>query len=303
MSKLRALIGMALCLLPALPVFAHEPLWGESPQTFAFGIYHPEIRFGFENADRLFNGSHTILNPDALRRTRFDTLTALQYAPTTRLNVRLEVPFVQVLTSQRVGGQTLHSGVTGIGDVVLTAKSRFAQSFGEDWKQHQALTVGLKLPTGTHNGRTPDGILLDPSDQPGSGKWGYVLGYAYAYERVTDTFWASAMLRGDFGGIGRRGVLSELDVNYGYWIRRAKKPQDLGMVLAGGLHGEWMTRDLTATGASNTGSSLIGWQASLIATKGQGQFRMGLLVPFDQHVNGTQLRSEIQFRAGLEILL
>jgi hypothetical protein len=293
-----------LLLMSASSALAHEPLWGESPQTFAFGVWHPEIRFGFENASQLRRGGSIIANPDALRRSRFDGLVSLQFAPRTSLNVKVEIPFAQVWNQQRVGGQLRRTEVGGLGDIVLSAKSRFYQKFGPEWKLHQAYSVGLQLPTGVHNGTMPDGTPLSPMFQPGSGKFGLVLGYAFAWERLRDTTWLSMMYRTDFGGAGRRGDLFQLDVNYGYWARRAKRPQDLGIVTALGLHIETSGRDRLASGLDfDSGYAFTGLQANVIATKGQAQFRAGVLIPLVQHIGGTQLRSEWQVRAGFEILL
>src|SRR5579871_3944278 len=294
----------AICLCVAPVAHAHEPLWGESPQTFAFGVIHPEIRFGFENDTLLLNGDRRIGNPDGLSRSRFETLLGLQYAPKTSLNLKLEIPIVQVLTSQRIAGMDRHSGATGLGDIMLSAKSRFYQKYGEDWKVHQSYTVGVQLPTGAHGGRTPNGLLFAPSDQPGSGKFGILLGYAFAYERLNDTVWASAVYMHDLGNRGSKGDMLDVDANYGYWIRRARRPQDLGVILAAGTHLEGMGHDRQGADADpDSGSTLAGLQSSLIVTRGQAQFRIGILVPLYQCVSGTQLRSEIQARAGIEILL
>lgn len=295
----------ALCFVTALAqnASAHEPLWGESPQTFAFRILHPELRYGFENDDLLLRGSTRLGNPDLLRRTRSEGLFSLQYAPKTSLNLRIDVPFTQVLTSQRVGGTLRHSGTTGLGNISLSAKSRFYQKFGPDWKVHQAYVIGLSLPTGA-GGFYPDGSRIAPSDAPGSNKFGVMLGYSYAYERLQDTVWASAMFASDLGRAGSRGANIEVDANYGYWIRRARKPQDLGLILAGGLHYQYQGQDRIESGNDpNSGYDTAGLQASVIATKGQAQFRAGILVPVYQHVLGTQLRPEIQARVGMEVLL
>jgi len=286
------------------PSSAHEPLWGESPQTFGFGVWHPEIRFGFQKEFLLLRGATRLNNPEALRRMRFDSVLGIQYAPKTSMNVRIEIPYSIVQSSDRIGGVPRTSRTSGLGDIMLSAKSRFAQRFGEDWKEHQAYTVGLQLPTGQHGGREASGALLEPSEQPGSGKWGYSLGYAYAYERLKDTLWVSAMFMGDIGGAGSKGEMFTLDANYGYWFKRAHKPQDLGVILAAGTHYEWMGKDrLTMGAAPDTGYSLSALQVSLIATKGTFQFRAGALLPLYQHTNGTQLRPNVQMRVGIEVLL
>jgi len=300
--KVIAAAVVVTCISPAT-AFAHEPLWGESPQTFAFGILHPELRFGYENDCLLLRGSSRIGNPDLLRRTRLDGLFSLQYAPKTSLNVRLDIPFAQVVNLQRVNGQVRRTSATGLGNIALSAKSRFYQRFGEDWKVHQSYLVGVSLPTGA-GGFTPDGSRISPSDAPGTNKAGVMLGYAFAYERLKDTIWTSAMFMSDVGGAGSKGPSLEVDGNYGYWVKRAKRPQDLGMIVAAGVHLQVEGRDRVEGGRDpNSGFDIAGLQASMIATKGQAQFRAGLMVPVYQRVNGTQLRPELQVRAGMEILL
>lgn len=295
-----AFVFTLACVL-AQRASAHEPLWGESPQTFGFGVWHPEIRFGFQKEFLLLRGATRLANPDTLSRTRFESVLGVQYAPKTSLNVRLEIPYANVQSSDRVGGVSRTSNAGGFGDATLSIKSRFAQRFGEDWKEHQACTLGLQLPTGRHDGREANGSLLEPSEQPGSGKWGYMLGYAYAYERLKDTIWASTTLMGDIGGAGVKGDMLSLDANYGYWAVRAHKPQDLGVILAGGVHYEWMGKDRLATGTDpDSGYSLVAVQVSLIATKGVFQFRAGALFPLYQTANGTQLRPDVQARVGIE---
>lgn len=306
MLRIRALACSVLSICAALgaaPARAHEPLWGDSPQTFAFGVWHPELRFGFQNEYLLLGGSHRLANPDALRRTRFDTVFGLQYAPKTSLNLRLEIPYASVRSSGRIGGMAQSNRVNGIGDITLSAKNRFRQRFGEDWKEHMAYTVGLQLPSGVHSGRDVDGTPLQPSEQPGSGKWGYMLGYSYAYERLDDTAWASVMYMGDLGCNGAKGDMMTVDADYGYWVHRTYRPQDLGIVVATGPHWEWMGHDRLSTGLDpNSGYSLLAMQLSLIGTKGPAQLRVGALFPLQQSANGVQLRPDVQVRAGIEAL-
>ena len=300
--------SIVLCLFLTIKTkdtaFAHEPLWGESAQTFAFNIWHPEIRFGFTNADSLFANGKKVANPDNMRMTRLEGLFSLQYAPKTALNVKIEVPFAHVSNQQKINGTLQKSNSTGLGDIVLSAKTRFNERFGEDWKLHQALTAGLQLPTGTHNAKMPNGELLLPSEQAGSGKWGVLLGYSIAYERLQDITWFSIHYQADFGGSGRRGARWQADLTYGYWFVRSKRPEDTGFILGVGFHIESIGRDRLANGSAiNSGYNLLGWQTNFIVTKGQSQFRVGVLVPLDKRVNGTQLFPEWQIRAGWEILL
>lgn len=301
--RLRGLAPLTMLLL-FLPVMAsaHEPLWGETPQTFAFGLIHPEARFGVENNSRLLQGSQRVDNPLALRFSTFTSLFSVQYAPRTTLNVKFELPIVRVAAQQSIGGRLQRSDAAGLGDAVVSLKSRFYQRFGEDWKIHHAYQVGFQMPTGEHGGRYPDGTRFLPSEQPGSGKFGLQLGYAFAWERLQDTVWANVAYRTDFGGGTRRGDMLELNVAYGYWLKRAYRPQDTGVILAIGPNVVFMGRDREG-GASvpNSGFTRTGLQATLMVTKNTIQFRIGALVPLAHHVNGTQLVGDVQVRAAWEM--
>ncbi len=301
-SPLSVLLAVGL-LVPAM-AHAHEPLWGESPQTFGFGVLHPEIRFAWENDSALLRGATRIANPDALRMTRLDLLPSVQFAPRPTLNLKIEAPLAAVTTQQRIQGRLRTQSVVGLGDVVVSAKNRFKQHITENYKTQLSYTVGLKLPTGLHNGRMPDGSLLSPSNQPGSGQFGVQLGFAFDYERIKDTVYFSASYRHELTGSYRLGDQLLADVTYGRWLRLANKTGELGVFCAVGPHGEFSDHDHQVGGVDgNSGRSLVGMQASIIAIKGQAQFRAGLLIPVYQRANGTQVSSEIQFRAGAEWLL
>lgn len=104
---LAASLGAVSVLYPSL-ARAHEPLWGETPQTFAFGVIHPELRL-------------------ARGESRF----SVQYAPKTTENLKLEV---------------VQRGAAGAPDeIFLTQKRRTRATFGPDFKQMEALVVGTAL--------------------------------------------------------------------------------------------------------------------------------------------------------------
>jgi hypothetical protein len=108
-STARCLVGLSFVAFFPLSTHAHEPLWGETPQTFAFGVIHPEVRVGKDE-------------------TRF----GLQYAFSTTRNLRLELP------QSRLNGQNGQ-----IGDMSLSLKSRLHVQFGPDFKQMSAAIIGV----------------------------------------------------------------------------------------------------------------------------------------------------------------
>src|SRR5687768_16934481 len=123
------MIAFALSLLPS-SAWAHEPLWGETPQTFSFGLKHPEWKFAFEDHRRLFQGSSAIPNTEGRRHTMVENHLSFQYAPATTLNLKLELPVVHMESEERIEGVMRRSTSSGLGDLVLSAKSRFHAQFG-----------------------------------------------------------------------------------------------------------------------------------------------------------------------------
>lgn len=214
---MRRTLPFAVLALVAPPAAAHEPLWGETPQTFAFGVVHPELRL-----------------------SRGQTLLSVQYASRPDRNFKIEAPFGR-------DGQ--------VQEVMLGVKSRLHVRLGPDFKQMGALLLGVHT-------RQPGGQI----------------GYAFAHERLTDTIWVSALRTQT-----REGGATEIDAAYGYWVKRARTPADLGVVVALGGHHESLPEGRRA-----------GVHGALIVTRGQRQARIGALLP--RH-------GRAQVRLGIEALL
>jgi hypothetical protein len=292
----------AITLLAALPAAAHEPLWGEIPTTFSFGLWHPEIRYGFASGDRLLRGSARVPNPVGRTMEMRHGMFMLQYGLNQRINLMLKVPWMRRVEEETVGGVRRRSVSSGLGDLSLVVKHKVSQRLGEGLNEKHALLYGLKFPTADNDARSWTGALLAPHEQAGSGRWGLHVGWAWDYERYRDTFYASAELEMDVEGGPRRGRHLELDAAYGYWLVFANRPEDLGIVLAGGPHFEVMGRDrVGGRPVADTGHQLLGFQITAIATKGQMQFRLGVLWPLAQRVGGTQVEMGPEVRLGWEM--
>jgi hypothetical protein len=271
MRRIFATAGLVACL--AVPARAHEPLWGETPTVFGFGIIHPEVRFSFRDAGSARRGG--------LRARMLEEETMVQYAPTTALNLMLEVPWMQSVREQRKGGKVRRVVIGGLGDVELLAKRRFSHRVEEGLNVQQSLVYGLKLPTGASDHRDVGGDRADPHDQTGTGNLGLVLGYAWDRERIADTLWASLRYHRDLGGGFRMGDMLEIDAAYGRWLKLANEAKELGIILAVGLHGELHADDPVGGGRkADNGHHLLGVHVTPIVTKGNHQLRFGVFVPF-----------------------
>src|SRR5260221_504674 len=84
----------------------------------------------------------------------------------------------------------------------------------------QTLVAGWKFPTGADDRTGPDGSRLPPGEQPGTGRQGIEIGYAFDRERLVDTFWASGFYHHELGDGFRTGDMVELDAGYGRWVSR-----------------------------------------------------------------------------------
>lgn len=283
------LMGALLLLTLAVPASAHEPLWGETPTVFGFGVIHPELRFAFRDAGSTRHGG--------IRQRLFEEEAMVQYAPSTAVNLMLEIPWMESIRETRGRRVTLN----GLGDIELLAKRRFHVEQGEGLNVQHSLIYGIKLPTGESDLRDVTGRRADPHDQPGTGRPGLVLGYAWDRERIEDTIWASLRYHHDLGGGFRMGEMVEADAAYGRWLKRANEVKELGFNLAAGLHGEFHDDDPLEAGASaGNGHKLLGFQLTPILTKGNHQLRLGVFVPFVRSGPADHAGFPAEFRFAFE---
>jgi hypothetical protein len=108
------------------------------------------------------------------------------YRPIEPLALSVTAPWVKK-SIRTVGGGTSvsDSSLTGLGDVEVAARYALwtAVSFGARRVQELALSAGSALPTGKKDSRDPDGNLIDPHGQLGTGGWGPFAGIHYRLEQ------------------------------------------------------------------------------------------------------------------------
>lgn len=270
--KILAALTAALLLLSCAPAAAHEPLWGETPITFGFGVIHPEYKV------RLFDAGSTRRGGERMKMFEQEFMADYGFSP--RLNIRLMAPYFNNVHQMRVGGRVRSSVVSGLGDITIRAKSRISAKQGVGISQLQSVLFGVKLPTGRDDHRAPGGGRLDPHSQTGTGNPGIVLGYAWDLERIADTTWASVVWKRDIGGGFRMGDMVELDAAYGYWFKRQNEAAELGLNTALGFHGEVHLDDPVGGGRdAGNAHKLLGLHLTQMVIKGNHQLRAGIFVP------------------------
>jgi hypothetical protein len=289
----RQILGMGVLALLAAPVHAHEPLWGETPTVFGFGVIHPEVKWMYFDAGSTRNGGE--------RMRMFEQEAMIDYAPSAAINLRLEVPYYSNLHEEVVNGEKRSSAISGLGDITLRAKRRFSARQNVGLNVQQSLLYGIKLPTGESHHRAPDGSRADPHDQTGTGRLGILLGYAWGRETIEDTVWASLVWTRDLGSGFRMGDMVMLDAAYGRWVIRPNEASQLGLNIAVGLHGEYHRDDPIGDGQdAGNGHRLFGIQVTPILTKGTHQFRVGVFVPLARSGAQDHTDFDYELRAAFE---
>jgi hypothetical protein len=294
LQQLRIGVALAILLLTILaPASAHEPLWGETPTVFGFGVLHPEVKWMFRDAGDTRRGGK--------RMRMAEQETMLDYAPSAAINLRLEIPYHQNRHEEQVAGRVRAATISGVGDLTLRAKRRFSRRQEIGLNVQHSLLYGIKLPTGANDHRAPHGGRADPHDQTGTGRLGLVLGYAFDRERIADTFWSSVVWKRDLGGGFRMGDMLEGSVAYGRWLVIPNEARELGVNLAVGLYGEYHADDPLGGGRdAGNAHRIFGFQITPIVTQGNHQFRVGAFFPIVR--GGAQDHSDFrcELRAAFE---
>jgi hypothetical protein len=108
------------------------------------------------------------------------------YRPLDPLSLTVTLPLVSKAI-HTVGGGTdvTSSSLTGVGDLELGARYALWTSvnLGARRAQEFAVSAGTSLPTGAHDAAAPDGTLIDPHGQLGTGAWGPFAGVHYRLEQ------------------------------------------------------------------------------------------------------------------------
>jgi hypothetical protein len=109
------------------------------------------------------------------------------YRPSAQLSLTATVPWVNKSIRTAGGGTSVAaSSLTGVGDVDVAARYAFWTSidFGERRVLELAVSAGTALPTGAHDAKDPDGNLIDPHGQLGTGGWGPFAGIHFRFEQA-----------------------------------------------------------------------------------------------------------------------
>jgi len=120
------------------------------------------------------------------------------YRPLDALSLTATLPLVsKTIHTVGFGTNVTGSDLTGLGDIELGARYALWTSvnIGTRRVQEFAVSAGSLLPTGGHNAKAPDGTLIDPHGQIGTGGWGPFAGVHYRLEQGDWLAYASLSYR------------------------------------------------------------------------------------------------------------
>ncbi|MEL7422191.1 MAG: transporter [Bacteroidota bacterium] len=145
---------------------------GLSPQQK--GTWQLNTSYDLNTLNTLKAGT-TVLNDDSRRRQTHSVLFQLGYTFSRRWSAEVFVSYVRQERRIRQFGQEDFTFTQGIGDAVALVKYQLIA------KEKQSLFVGLgaKIPTGSPDLRSQQGLRLNADLQPGSGAWDAILWTQY----------------------------------------------------------------------------------------------------------------------------
>ena len=120
------------------------------------------------------------------------------YRPVDTLSFSVTLPLVtKTIDTVGAGTSVRSSDLTGLGDIEVGARYAAWRSvdLGVGRVHELAVTAGSSLPTGNHDAKAPDGSLIDPHGQLGTGGWGPFVGLHYRFEQGRWVAYASASYR------------------------------------------------------------------------------------------------------------
>jgi len=222
----------------------------------------------------------------------------LNYGVTPRLGIGITVPFYNERQHEHTHLDTAEftkvDGTTGMGDITLRARYALHQS-----TRHLVVAgAGIKLPSGEYRLRDSDNVINEPTIQPGTGSYDYLLSVFYDYQvqpHEFDTF-ASLQYRLNTKNDLEYEFGNAVTVNAGLNYRVGAK-----LIVSGQINARYAERDsFLGQDVPSTGSTMIYATPGIrVESSDQLSLYAHLQLPVHQRVNDVNLAPRYQFMFGL----
>lgn len=296
-----------------------SPDWVTS-SAFSGTGFKMDVRYDYLNQNQLRSGTKTISQTDASQiinpngepqeveeytKNQYFTL-GFDYSPTPDWGVNLQLPYIvrshsTLGTFDPVGGQSgqYESKTSSVGDVKLVGRY-----LGLTARRNLAVSLGLKLPTGSH---TKTGTSTDPANpgpvdidrglQPGTGTTDAIVGVSYTDSLVKDwDYLAQGLFQSALNSSDdyRPGNGFNMNLGLRYTAMPSFQPQLQ-------LNVRYAKRDSGANADTvSTGGALIYLSPGFSAPINKQASVYGYAqLPIYQNVNGVQLTPRFTASVGL----
>ena len=300
----------AAILLTLCPAVAAGQVFGAGARTEFISGFGVRTFGSVETRSRLLVDGTDAIDPGGPALRVRTTPVAIVYGLRSRLSVVAVLPFVDKQLSFSGGAaQPLTAGAGGLGDALFLTKWRFYKRDQPLGTFQLATELGVKAPTGARDLEDPDGRLLPPALQRGSGSWDPIANLIMTY--------VPAAGRGRWvftGDIGVRLTTKAHAVEVGnqvgydgmvkYRVHPVRHPgRDTFLLLE--INGRWQDR-------ARVGGSLMSDSGGHVVYLAPGiQFLLrqnlilegGVQVPVMNDLNGTQLAPSARVLAGVRYII
>jgi hypothetical protein len=151
----------------------------------------------------LYLGTSKVNNREEEKETHWTTQLTAFWSPKEQFTLLAVVPLVRRIGEMTEGGERVTSRQSGLGDVALLGRYAFYQAGADTAKTTAAVLAGVKLPTGTTDGRDAHGEFVDAHLQRGTGSTDLLLGLSASHVRHRLSFSANALF--SVNGEGKTG--------------------------------------------------------------------------------------------------
>lgn len=199
--------------------------------------------------------------------------------------------------------QTSFAGVTidegdsiGFGDLNLLTKYRVVKKVTQI-----SLLAGIKMPTGQTNERNEFGFKLGADDQPGTGSWDPLIGFAISRPYKQFSFDASTLYRISTQGLNDVIVGDLLSYNLAASYK-FDHCTDFTLVLE--LNGVWQEKvEHHGLKDNNHGGNIIYLSPGFRVNFGEIAWNLSIGFPLINDLNGFQPNAGVQLYTGLSLLI
>ena len=209
------------------------------------------------------------------------------------------------------GVEDQHGGDGGVGDISLLARARVFQRHALTSTTTVAVLAGVKLPSGSTDGRADNGDYLDAHLQLGTGAVDGLFGAAFSH--VQGRWGLSANLLGALKGQGEAGA-HDYDygdsLNYDLSVRYRVSPGVIGAApnqwfLSLGVAGELRGQEIEAgSRIDDSGGHVTFIQPGVQVNVGaRWSFEVSAQVPVRHDLAGTQLADDLKVFGSINVLL